>query len=38
LVVGLRGGTLLLSDDAAESWSRLALDLDDVVGLQASPA
>jgi photosystem II stability/assembly factor-like uncharacterized protein len=38
LLAGLRGGTLLLSDDAAESWSRLALDLDDIVGLQASPA
>jgi photosystem II stability/assembly factor-like uncharacterized protein len=38
LLAGLRGGTLLLSDDAAESWSRLALDLDDIVGLQASLA
>jgi photosystem II stability/assembly factor-like uncharacterized protein len=38
LLAGLRGGTLLLSDDAAESWSRLALDLDDIVALEASPA
>jgi photosystem II stability/assembly factor-like uncharacterized protein len=38
LLVGLRGGTLLLSDDAGESWSRLALELDDIVSLQASPA
>ena len=38
LLVGLRGGTLLLTDDAGESWSRLALELDDIVGLQASPA
>jgi photosystem II stability/assembly factor-like uncharacterized protein len=38
LLVGLRGGTLLLSDDAADSWSRLALELDDIVGLQAAPA
>jgi hypothetical protein len=37
LLVGLRGGTLLLTDDAGER-SRLALDLNDIVGLQASPA
>ena len=37
LLVGLRGGTLLLSDDAAESWSPLALELDDILDLQASP-
>ena len=28
LLVGLRGGTLLLSDDAAESWLPLTLELD----------
>jgi photosystem II stability/assembly factor-like uncharacterized protein len=38
LLAGLRGGTLLFSDDAAETWSRLALDLNDVIGLAASPA
>ncbi len=38
LLVGLRGGILLLSDDAAESWSPLALELDDILDLQASPA
>jgi photosystem II stability/assembly factor-like uncharacterized protein len=38
LLVGLRGGTLLLSDDAGESWTRLALELDDIVSLEASPA
>ena len=38
LLAGLRGGTLLLSDDAGESWSRLSLELDDVLALQASPA
>jgi photosystem II stability/assembly factor-like uncharacterized protein len=38
LLVGLRGGTLLLSDNAAESWSRLALELDDIVALHAAPA
>jgi photosystem II stability/assembly factor-like uncharacterized protein len=37
VLAGLRGGTLLFSDDAAESWSRLALDLDDIVSLEASP-
>lgn len=37
LLVGLRGGTLLLTEDAAESWSRLALELDDIVDLEASP-
>ena len=38
LLVGLRGGILLCSDDAAESWSRLAFELDDIVGLKAAPA
>jgi photosystem II stability/assembly factor-like uncharacterized protein len=38
VLVGLRGGTLLLSNDAGDSWSRLALELDDVTALQASPA
>ena len=33
LLVGLRGGTLLLTGDAGESWSRLTLELPDVVGL-----
>jgi len=37
LLVGLRGGTLLLSDDAAESWSPLALELYDILDLQALP-
>ena len=38
LLAGLRGGTLLLTDDAGDSWTRLALDLDDIIGLHASPA
>ena len=38
LLAGLRGGTLLLTDDAGDSWSRLGLELDDIVGLQASAA
>jgi photosystem II stability/assembly factor-like uncharacterized protein len=36
LLVGLRGGTLLLSGDAGESWSRLTLELSDVLALQAA--
>jgi photosystem II stability/assembly factor-like uncharacterized protein len=37
LLVGLRGGTLLVSDDAAETWSRLAVRLPDVIELAAAP-
>jgi photosystem II stability/assembly factor-like uncharacterized protein len=33
LLTALRGGTLLLTDDAGESWSRLRLGLPDVVAL-----
>jgi photosystem II stability/assembly factor-like uncharacterized protein len=38
LLVGLRGGTLLLSDDAGESWTRLSLQLPDVIDLAVAPA
>jgi photosystem II stability/assembly factor-like uncharacterized protein len=38
LLVGLRGGTLLLTEDAGESWSRLAVELSDVVDLAVAPA
>jgi photosystem II stability/assembly factor-like uncharacterized protein len=38
LLVGLRGGTLLMTDDAGDSWSRLALELDDIIDLQVAPA
>ena len=38
LLVGLRGGTLLLTDDAGESWSRLPSKLPDVIDLAAAPA
>lgn len=38
LLVGLRGGTLLLTDDAGDNWSRVGLELDDIIGLQSSPA
>jgi photosystem II stability/assembly factor-like uncharacterized protein len=37
LLVGLRGGTLLLSDDAGETWLQLPIELSDVVGLAAAP-
>jgi photosystem II stability/assembly factor-like uncharacterized protein len=33
LLVGLRGGTLVLTDDAGESWSRLEAKLPGVVDL-----
>lgn len=36
LVVGLRGGTLLLTDDAGESWSRLAIELPGIFDLEAA--
>ena len=36
LLVALRGGTLLLTDDAGESWRRLALALPDVIALAAA--
>jgi photosystem II stability/assembly factor-like uncharacterized protein len=37
LLVGLRGGTLLTSDDAGESWAQLGLKLPDVTALAAVP-
>jgi photosystem II stability/assembly factor-like uncharacterized protein len=36
VLTGLRGGTLLLSGDCGESWSRLALALPDVIALAAA--
>lgn len=38
LLVGLRGGNLLITSDTGESWSRLALKLSDIVGLASAPA
>jgi photosystem II stability/assembly factor-like uncharacterized protein len=38
LLAGLRGGTLLITDDAAESWSRLPVRLPDLIDLAAAPA
>jgi hypothetical protein len=32
-LVALRGGVLMLADGAAESWTRLSTELDDVVDL-----
>jgi photosystem II stability/assembly factor-like uncharacterized protein len=38
LLIGLRGGTLLLTDDTGESWTRLELQLPDVIDLAATVA
>ena len=38
LLVGLRGGSMLVTDDAGETWSRLELGLRDVIALAAAPA
>jgi photosystem II stability/assembly factor-like uncharacterized protein len=38
LLVGLRGGTILLGDDAGETWSRVEPGLPDVIGLAVAPA
>ena len=38
LLVGLRGGAVLLGDDAGEKWSRLEAVLRDVVALAVAPA
>ncbi len=38
LLVGLRGGTLLITDDAGESWSRLPVLLPDLIALAGTTA
>jgi hypothetical protein len=38
LLAGLRGGTLMITDDAAETWSRLPVRLPDLIDLAAAPA
>ena len=38
LLAGLRGGTLLITDDAGQNWSRLTVRLPDVIELSAAPA
>jgi photosystem II stability/assembly factor-like uncharacterized protein len=37
LLVGLRGGTLMLTDDAGETWSQLDSGLEDVIDMAAVP-
>jgi hypothetical protein len=37
VVAGLRGGLLLLSEDAGESWCELDVRLPDLVDLVAAP-
>jgi hypothetical protein len=36
LLVGLRGGVLLLTDDSGAGWSRLDIELPDVIDLAAA--
>ncbi len=38
LLVGLRGGRFLLTEDAGETWSKLAVTLPDVIDLAVAPA
>jgi photosystem II stability/assembly factor-like uncharacterized protein len=38
LVAGLRGGVLLVTDDAGESWTQLKVELPGVVDLATAPA
>ena len=38
LLAGLRGGTLLITDDAGETWSRLPARLPDLIDLAATSA
>jgi len=38
LLVGLRGGAMLVGDDAGEEWSRLEPRVPDVIALAATPA
>jgi hypothetical protein len=38
LLVGLRGGTFLLTGDAGETWAQLAVTLPDVIDLAIAPS
>ena len=38
LLVGLRGGSMLVTGDAGDTWSRLEPSLPDVIALAAAPA
>jgi photosystem II stability/assembly factor-like uncharacterized protein len=37
LLVGLRGGTLLVTEDAGETWARVETTLPDVIDLAVAP-
>ena len=38
LLVGLRGGSMLMTGDAGETWERLDSALPDVIALAVAPA
>jgi photosystem II stability/assembly factor-like uncharacterized protein len=38
LLAGLRGGSLLLTEDAGEAWTQLDVDLPDLVDVVVAPA
>jgi photosystem II stability/assembly factor-like uncharacterized protein len=38
LIAGLRGGTLLITGDVGETWSRLPAGLPDLIDLAAASA
>ncbi len=38
LLVGLRGGSMLLTDDAGATWARLEPAVSDVIALATAPA
>jgi len=38
LLAGLRGGRVLITDDAGETWSRLPARLPDLIDLAAASA
>ena len=38
LLVALRGGAFLVTDDAGDSWTQLALQLPDVIAVAVAPA
>jgi photosystem II stability/assembly factor-like uncharacterized protein len=38
LVAGLRGGRLLMTEEAGESWRQLPIELPDLIDLEAAPA
>ena len=38
LLVGLRGGVIMRTGDAGESWTRIEVDLPGIIGLAVAPA